>query len=115
MRIFSDIHLVDGVVCNVYIITEPDGLTVVDAGVPGAEKRILAAIAGLGYAPRDVRRILLTHQHFDHVGGLSPGLSRWPRPEGRDWGRDLGERGLTRTLSRREGAARRPAWQRWGW
>ncbi len=71
MRIFSDIHLVDGVVCNVYIITEPDGLTVVDAGVPGAEKRILAAIAQLGYAPRDVRRILLTHQHFDHVGGLS--------------------------------------------
>lgn len=71
MQIFPDIHLVDGVVCNVYIITEPGGLTIIDAGMPGAHKRILAAIHDLGYALSDVRRILLTHQHVDHIGGLA--------------------------------------------
>jgi len=27
-------------------------------------------IASLGYSPRDVRHIVLTHMHFDHCGGL---------------------------------------------
>lgn len=71
MQVASDIHLVDGVRCNVYILTEPDGLTLIDAGLPGAEKRILAAVTTLGRSPRDVRRILLTHQHVDHVGALA--------------------------------------------
>ena len=71
MQIFPDVHQVDGVDCNVYIITEPDGLTIVDAGLPGAPKRILAAIAALGHSPRDVHHILLTHQHVDHIGGLA--------------------------------------------
>lgn len=71
MQITSDIHQVDGVDCNVYIIAEPDGLTIVDAGLPGAQKRILAAIAALGHAPHDVRHILLTHQHVDHIGALA--------------------------------------------
>lgn len=71
MQIFPDVHQVDGVDCNVYIITEPDGLTIVDAGLPGAPKRILAAIAALGHSPRDVRHLLLTHQHVDHIGGLA--------------------------------------------
>lgn len=71
MQIAPDIHLVDGVSCNVYIITEPDGLTLIDAGMPGAQKRILAAVTALGRSPRDVRRILLTHQHIDHIGALA--------------------------------------------
>lgn len=71
MRVFPDIHRVDSVSCNVYIITEPDGLSIIDAGMPGAEKRILAAVAALGRTPRDVRHILLTHQHVDHIGALA--------------------------------------------
>lgn len=85
MRVFPDIHLVDGVRCNVYIIIEPDGLTIVDAGMPGAEKRILAALQSLDRSPRDVRHILLTHQHVDHIGGLASlvaatGAETWAHP-----------------------------------
>lgn len=71
MQLYPDIHQVDGVDCNVYVITEPTGLTLVDSGLPGAQKRILAAITALGRSPRDVRHILLTHQHVDHIGGLA--------------------------------------------
>lgn len=85
MRIFSDIHQVDGVTCNVFVIEEPDGLTVIDAGMSGAASRILAAIAALGREPRDVRRVLLTHQHLDHIGGLAAlvaatGAETWAHP-----------------------------------
>jgi glyoxylase-like metal-dependent hydrolase (beta-lactamase superfamily II) len=29
-------------------------------------------MASLGYAPRDLKRILITHSDYDHVGGLAP-------------------------------------------
>lgn len=85
MRVFPDVHLVDGVSCNVYIIVEPDGLTIVDAGMPGAEKRVFDAVRMIGREPRDVRHILLTHQHVDHIGGLAAlmeasGAESWAHP-----------------------------------
>lgn len=85
MRIFPDIHHLDHVACNVYIITEPDGLTIIDTGLPWLTKRVLAGLQALGYSPQDVRRILLTHQHIDHVGGLAAllkvtGSESWAHP-----------------------------------
>jgi glyoxylase-like metal-dependent hydrolase (beta-lactamase superfamily II) len=34
------------------------------------EEAVIYQIARLGYAPADVRHIVLTHMHFDHCGGL---------------------------------------------
>ncbi|MCK6576819.1 MAG: MBL fold metallo-hydrolase [Anaerolineae bacterium] len=56
---------------RVYLLTEGDGLTIIDAGMPGAGKKVLAQITAAGYQPGDVKRILITHAHFDHVGGLA--------------------------------------------
>ena len=43
----------------------------VDSGVPGRAPRILAALAGAGFAPGDVSLILITHRHVDHIGGAA--------------------------------------------
>lgn len=57
---------------NSFLLADDDGsLTLVDAGLRRADRRILAALAGLGKAPRDVTRIVLTHAHPDHAGGLA--------------------------------------------
>ncbi len=85
MRVYPDIHRVDGVTCNVYLIDEPDGLTLIDAGLPGASMRILSAIQAIGRSPREVRHILITHQHLDHVGSLyqmaqATGAETWAHP-----------------------------------
>lgn len=55
---------------NSYLLRNDDGsLALIDTGVKGAGKRILAAIAEIGSDPSQVTTILLTHAHSDHAGG----------------------------------------------
>ncbi|MDX2141163.1 MAG: MBL fold metallo-hydrolase [Chloroflexota bacterium] len=55
---------------RVYCITDSDGLTIIDAGLGLAAKRIVSQLKRAGYAATDVKRILITHGHLDHIGGL---------------------------------------------
>ena len=71
MKIVDNVFVVPGVVANPYILVDADGLTVIDTGLPRSEKKILAYVAGLGKSASDVKRIILTHSDFDHVGGLA--------------------------------------------
>lgn len=52
---------------NCYLVREDDGLTLIDTGIPGCERAILAAAAQLG---QPIRRIVLTHAHGDHIGAV---------------------------------------------
>lgn len=52
---------------NVYLVREDDGITLVDAAMPGSGKDILAAAEAMG-AP--ITRIVLTHADSDHIGAL---------------------------------------------
>jgi glyoxylase-like metal-dependent hydrolase (beta-lactamase superfamily II) len=72
MEIIPNVHIIPKTVANPYLLIDPDGLTLIDAGLPGSHRKILRYMAGLGYAPRDLKRILITHSDYDHVGGLAP-------------------------------------------
>ncbi len=56
---------------RVYLIEDPDGLTLIDAGLPFAADCIVRQLAAWGRPAGDVRRILVTHAHPDHAGGLA--------------------------------------------
>lgn len=71
MKIIDNVYVVPGVVANPYIIDDPDGLTVIDTGLPRSEKKILTYIASLGKSAQDVKRIIITHADLDHFGGLA--------------------------------------------
>jgi glyoxylase-like metal-dependent hydrolase (beta-lactamase superfamily II) len=53
---------------NCYLLEDDDGLTFVDAGLPGTWPDADRAVHELGHTWSDVRAIVLTHGHFDHVG-----------------------------------------------
>jgi glyoxylase-like metal-dependent hydrolase (beta-lactamase superfamily II) len=55
---------------RVYLIEDPDGLTIIDAGVGSAAPKILQQLEAAGRQAQEVKRILITHAHPDHVGGL---------------------------------------------
>ncbi len=70
MEIVPGIHLIDGSVgCNTYLIVDDD-LTLVDTGLRGNVARIERYLHNLDFKLNDIRRIVITHAHIDHVNCL---------------------------------------------
>jgi glyoxylase-like metal-dependent hydrolase (beta-lactamase superfamily II) len=53
---------------NVYAITDPGGVDLIDAGIAlvPARERLTAALAEIGYELGDIRNFFVTHIHIDH-------------------------------------------------
>jgi glyoxylase-like metal-dependent hydrolase (beta-lactamase superfamily II) len=45
-----------------------DGITLVDAGLPGYHRQLDPALAQIGRSRADVSAVVLTHGHIDHIG-----------------------------------------------
>ena len=71
MEITPNVHLIPDITANPYLIIDPGGLTLIDAGLPGSQKKIFSYLATLGFTPTDLKRIVITHSDFDHIGGLA--------------------------------------------
>ena len=70
---------------NVFLLEAPDGCVLIDAGFPEKAETILEALRGLGKQPKDVRHIVVTHGHPDHIGSLAAlqrvtGAETWMHP-----------------------------------
>ena len=53
---------------NTFLIEDGDTLILIDAGYPGHAASLLAAIQATGRSPSQLRHLVLTHHHADHIG-----------------------------------------------
>ena len=67
-RIAEGLHRLGSDLINFYLVEDAAGLTVVDAGVPAFYDKLEACLGERGRTWEDVRAVVLTHAHFDHVG-----------------------------------------------
>ncbi|MDR1426706.1 MAG: MBL fold metallo-hydrolase [Bifidobacteriaceae bacterium] len=63
---------------NCYLVREEDGLTLVDTTMRAGAKGVARAIQAAGIP---LRRIVLTHVHADHIGGLDALKAVFPEAE----------------------------------
>jgi glyoxylase-like metal-dependent hydrolase (beta-lactamase superfamily II) len=69
-NVVEGVHRIEDCYTNYFLVEAADGhgVTVVDACVPSSWQTLQAALAQLGRRLDDVRAVVLTHGHFDHVG-----------------------------------------------
>ena len=63
----TGLHVLRGAGCNVVVWTGSDGMLVVDSGDAASAPKLLEAIASI--SSDDLRLVVNTHWHPDHVGG----------------------------------------------
>ena len=71
IRLLPRLFFVRLPVGHAYLWHDPDGLTLIDAGLPGTAPLLADAIRRTGRQPAELRRLVLTHFHPDHVGAAS--------------------------------------------
>lgn len=95
---------------NIYVWNERSEVTLIDCGLPGAAGEIESGLRTLGFTSGQVRRVILTHAHDDHMGSAADlagwgaqiwaphadadivrGLRRQPDPVLRAWERPIAE------------------------
>lgn len=70
-RIAGNLHYVGTAGIAAYLVTDPAGHILIDGALERSPAQIAANIRTLGFRVEDVRYLLSTHAHWDHVGGLA--------------------------------------------
>jgi len=70
MEVAPRIHRVGTGLVNSYFVEETGRLTMVDTGVPGQWKSILATLAAMNKSVNDIDAVFITHSHLDHTGSI---------------------------------------------
>ena len=68
-RIVGNIYYVGASNIASYLITSPEGHFLIDTGVQGMTGSIKNSVEALGFQMRDIKVILSSHAHFDHIQG----------------------------------------------
>lgn len=109
IRIFDNLYYVGTNYVSAYLIPTSDGLVMIDSLHDEFTEQSLSQIRDLGFDPSEIRYLIVTHGHRDHVGGAAAVQARTgarvAMAEG-DWhlvGRDMP--GLSRDMVLEDGEA----------
>jgi metallo-beta-lactamase class B len=70
-RVAGNIYYVGASDVSSYLITTPQGHILLDTGFRETVPMIEANVRKLGFRVEDIRLLLISHAHYDHVGGIA--------------------------------------------
>jgi metallo-beta-lactamase class B len=68
-RIVGNIYYVGALNIASYLIATPQGHILIDSGTTEMHDAIVSSVEQLGFTPSDIRILLASHAHFDHIEG----------------------------------------------
>jgi metallo-beta-lactamase class B len=71
VRIHGNTYLVGTCGISSILIVGDEGNVLIDGGTEKGAEVIAANIRSLGFKLKDIRYLLMSHEHFDHVGGIA--------------------------------------------
>jgi glyoxylase-like metal-dependent hydrolase (beta-lactamase superfamily II) len=77
-QIDLDFRDVEGLIAS-YALPGPSGWTIVETGPTTCREHLQEGIAAAGIDPSEVERVLVTHIHLDHAGGLGNAAEIFPQ------------------------------------
>jgi len=78
-EVLPDVYMYTVQIANIFLIGNQENFVLIDAGLPESGEEIVSVIEERfgGTAPKAV---ILTHGHFDHVGGIIEVIEKWDVP-----------------------------------
>jgi glyoxylase-like metal-dependent hydrolase (beta-lactamase superfamily II) len=70
LEIVPRVHALRVIGAKAHLIVE-DEITLIDAGHRGSGRLVMRYLTRIGRTPRDITRIVCTHGHPDHIGGVA--------------------------------------------
>uniref|UniRef100_A0AAU1LKV1 MBL fold metallo-hydrolase n=1 Tax=Streptomyces sp. NBC_00148 TaxID=2903626 RepID=A0AAU1LKV1_9ACTN len=68
MRLAPHLYRLGNDLVACYLVDTPDGITLIDAGLPGHWRDLQRELRSLGKSADDIRGLVLTHGDSDHIG-----------------------------------------------
>lgn len=68
MELTPSLHRLGEEIVSCYLVEEAGEVTLVDAGMPAYYSDLAAELAAMGRTVADIRALVLTHGHSDHIG-----------------------------------------------
>jgi len=70
VEVLPNVHAVRVIGAQAYLLVERDEITLVDAGHVGSGRMLRAYLTRIGRSVEHITRIVCTHGHPDHIGGV---------------------------------------------
>lgn len=67
-KMVGNLYFIGSRAVSVHLIDTGDGLILIDTGYPSMQEQILTSMRTLGFDPADIRILLHSHGHYDHIG-----------------------------------------------
>jgi metallo-beta-lactamase class B len=71
IKVFDNLYYVGPGAVSVWLIPTTDGLILVDSAQEPLVDHVIDSIKKVGFDPKDIKYILLSHGHLDHFGGAA--------------------------------------------